>query len=69
MGRKDSMTLVKWYRRGEIVENLRVGKNFELSDHQIFRFYLKLEFKAQINNAMVPDFRKAYCELFARKGG
>ena len=39
-------------------------ENFGLSDHQIIRFDLKLESKAQINNAMVPDFRKENCEGF-----
>ena len=46
---------------------MRVGEIFGLSDHQIIRFYLKLESKAQINNAMVSDFRKANWEGFVAK--
>ena len=43
----------------EIIQHLRVGEIFGLSDHQIIRFDLQLESKVQINNDMVPDFRKA----------
>ena len=46
---------------------MRVGENFGLCDHQIIRFYLKLEPKAQINNALVPEFRKANLKGFVGK--
>ena len=46
---------------------MRVGENFGLSNHQIIRFDLKLESKIYINNAMVPDFRKANWEGFVGK--
>ena len=45
----------------------RVWKIFGLSDNQVIRFDLKLESKAQINNAMVPDFRKSNWEGFVEK--
>ena len=50
---------MRWY--------LKVGETFRLSDHHIVRFDLKLESKAQINNDMVPDFRKANWEGFVGK--
>ena len=43
---------------------MRIGENFDSSDHQIIRFDLKLESKPHINNAMVPDFRKTNWEGF-----
>ena len=51
----------------ETIENLIVGENFRLSDHQFIIFDLKLESKRQINNAMVPDFRRANRERFLGK--
>ena len=60
-------TLDLIFSNQEIIENLRVGENFGFSDHQIIRFDLKLESKTHINNAMVPDFRRANWEGFLGK--
>ena len=61
------MSLNLIFSNEEIIENLRVGESFWLSDHQIIRFYLKLESKAHINNTVVPDFRKANWDGFVGK--